>query len=223
MIHNNNNKALTLSSMSFNYSVYIPRVFKGITQDQIRGTFLGQNIGSVARVDLLKVYNEKKEWVYNKAFVHFNEFFNNEDANKLRQDIESGHGRAKIIYEPNRFWMILPNASEKVPEVEQNNISDPSPIDKATQPMLAPYPHPMFHGYYIPQHIMTNPYSYMEPPSDIGNRDKYYTNYTAAHHSYFNQFPSLQTPMTPCVNNGDQTPRPSLNRLDTVDINNIPK
>jgi len=39
----------------------------------------------------------------------------------------------------------------------------------------------------IPQHILLNPYGYMEPPADIGNKDRYYTNYTAAHHAYFSQ------------------------------------
>ena len=131
--------------MSFNYSIYIPRVFKGITQEQIRGTFYGQSIGKVGRVDLLKVYNEKNNWVYNKAFVHFDEWFSTSQAADLKSAIESGKGNAKLDYETNRYWMLLPNASEKVPEEEQNNISDPTPMgsgsssyDDASQSSYSP-------------------------------------------------------------------------------------
>jgi hypothetical protein len=50
----------------------------------------------------------------------------------------------------------------------------------------------------IPQYILANPYGYLEPPADIGNRDRYYSNYTAHHHAYFSQHPigdhPVQTP-----------------------------
>lgn len=182
--------------MSFTYSVYIPRVFKGISQEQIRGTFYGQSIGKVGRVDLLKVYNEKNTWVYNKAFVHFDEWFVNETANDLRQAIESGKGNSKIVYDTNRFWMLLPNASKTIPVEELNNtqsVEEPAPANM--QEMMTPRMHPVIPTLYpgvayqpmIPPHIFMNPYGYMEPSADIGNKDRYYTNYTAAHHAYFAQ------------------------------------
>ena len=191
--------------MSFTYSVYIPRVFKGISQEQIRGTFYGQSIGKVGRVDLLKVYNEKNTWVYNKAFVHFDEWFVNDNANNLRNSIESGNGKAQIVYEVDRFWMLLPNASKTIPTEELNNtqsVEEPAPANM--QEMMAPRMHPVIPTLYpgvayqpmIPQHILMNPYGYMEPPVDIGNKDRYYTNYTAAHHAYFTQPHMQQHPIS---------------------------
>ena len=216
--------------MSFNYSIYIPRVFKGITQEQIRGTFYGQSIGKVGRVDLLKVYNEKNNWVYNKAFVHFDEWFSTSQATDLKSAIESGKGNAKLDYETNRYWMLLPNASEKVPEEEQNNISDPTPMDQAAHPMMMPPNHPILQSSYegfvpiIPPHIMANPYSYMQVPPDMQGRDRYYTNYTSAHHAYFNQYPPINGRLgAPQPYNGDQTPRPSLMRQNTIHENDIPR
>jgi len=181
--------------MSFTYSLYIPRVFKGISQEQIRGTFYGQSIGKVGRVDLLKVYNEKNDWVYNKAFVHFDEWFVNETATTLQQSIESGKGNAKIVYEHERFWMLLPNASKTIPNEELNNTEQTETPPANMQAMMMPRMHPVIPTLYpgvhyqpmIPQHILLNPYGYMEPPADIGNKDRYYTNYTAAHHAYFSQ------------------------------------
>lgn len=193
------NKTRIRATMSFTYSLYIPRVFKGISQEQIRGTFYGQSIGKVGRVDLLKVYNERNEWVYNKAFVHFDEWFVNENANNLRNSIDSGNGKARIDYEPNRFWMLLPNSSETIPEDEQNNTA--TEANKATEELktlMAPPSHPVINSLYthphpfafqpiIPAHILANPYGYMEPPANLGNKDRYYSNYTAAHHAYFTQ------------------------------------
>jgi len=182
--------------MSFTYSLYIPRVFKGISQEQIRGTFYGQSIGKVGRVDLLKVYNEKNEWVYNKAFVHFHEWFVNETATNLRNTIESGNGKGRIDYEVNRFWMLLPNSSETIPEEEQNNtMEENKPTEELTNLMTPPthpvsksfYPHPVALQPIIPAHIFAKPYGYMEPPANLGNIDRYYSNYTAAHHAYFTQ------------------------------------
>lgn len=185
--------------MSFTYSVYIPRVFKGVSQDQIRGTFYGQSIGKVGRVDLLKVYNEKDQWVYNKAFVHFEEWFANNTSLQLKDDIESGLGGAKLNYDGERFWMLLPNASDSVPDEEQNNT--------VVQEMMTPRAHPMIinqnlhqHPFQpiMPPHVLMNPYGYMAPPPvDIGDRNRYYTNYTAAHHEYFTnpQFYASQCPI----------------------------
>jgi len=192
--------------MSFNYSVYIPRVFKGITQGQISGTFHGLDLGKVGRVDLLKVFNEKNVWVYNKAFVHFDSWKTNSIALALKKEIESGSGKAVVCYEGERFWMLLPNASEKVPSEEQNNTQDidmkvygpgdsRGDLSEATMRMMVPPPHTMYMAplhYGIPHHIMMNPYSYMEPPPNY-DRPSYFTNYTSAHHEYFSQFPQMNS------------------------------
>jgi hypothetical protein len=203
--------------MSFSYSLYIPRVFKGVIQEQIRGTFYGKSIGKVSRVDLLKVYNEKNAWVYNKAFVHFDEWFANDTSIQLKSDIDAGSGGAKLNYDGERFWMLLPNVSDSVPSEEQNNTveesTSPAPQHQAQQhqaqqhqaqqhqaqqhqaqqPMMYPTLYNHIGQPLIPQYIVANPYGYLEPPADIGNRDRYYSNYTAHHHAYFSpQFPQQQ-------------------------------
>ena len=230
--------------MSFAYSLYIPRVFKGITQEQIRGTFYGKSIGKVGRVDLLKVYSEKNTWVYNKAFVHFDEWFANDTSIQLKSDIDAGSGGAKLNYDGERFWMLLSHLSDSVPSDEQNNTDEPLHMHQQPMPMhmhmhpmqeqplhmhpmhmhQQPMPmqeqplhmHPMqmqpmmYHSPYdhngqpiIPQYILANPYGYLEPPADIGNRNRYYTNYTAHHHAHFSPQFSQQQP-------GDQFQAPRI-------------
>ena len=189
------------------FSVYIPRVFKGVTQGQIRGTFHGLDLGKVSRVDLLKVFSEKGVWVYNKAFVHFETWESNQCATELRKSIESGRGKASVCYDGDNFWMLLPNVSEKVPEEEQNNTQDvdmkiygpgdsqEAAMRDAAARMMIPPPHTMYPAsppYGIPQHILMNPYSYMEPPANC-DRPTYFTNYTSAHHAYFSQFPVMNS------------------------------
>ena len=204
--------------MSFAYSLYIPRVFKGITQEQIRGTFYGKSIGKVGRVDLLKVYSEKNTWVYNKAFVHFDEWFANDTSIQLKSDIDAGSGGAKLNYDGERFWMLLSHLSDSVPSDEQNNTDEPMHMHQQPMPMQEQplHMHPMqmqpmmYHSPYdhngqpiIPQYILANPYGYLEPPADIGNRNRYYTNYTAHHHAHFSPQFSQQQP-------GDQFQAPRI-------------
>ena len=199
--------------MSFAYSLYIPRVFKGVTQEQIRGTFYGKSIGKVGRVDLLKVYSEKNTWVYNKAFVHFDEWFANDTSIQLKSDIDAGSGGAKLNYDGERFWMLLSHLSDSVPSDEQNNTDEPmqeQPLHMhpmQEQPMMyhSPYDH---NGQpIIPQYILANPYGYLEPPADIGNRNRYYTNYTAHHHAHFSpQFSPQFSQQQP----GDQFQAPRI-------------
>ena len=211
--------------MSFAYSLYIPRVFKGITQEQIRGTFYGKSIGKVSRVDLLRVYSEKNMWVYNKAFVHFDEWFANDTSIQLKSDIDAGSGGAKLNYDGERFWMLLSHLSDSVPSEEQNNTDEPmqqqpmpmqeQPLQMQEQPLQMQeqplHMHPMmYHSPYnhigqpiIPHYIVANPYGYLEPPADIGNRNRYYTNYTAHHHAHFSPQFSQQQP-------GDQFQEPRI-------------
>ena len=208
--------------MSFAYSLYIPRVFKGVTQEQIRGTFYGKSIGKVSRVDLLKVYSEKNMWVYNKAFVHFDEWFANDTSIQLKSDIDVGSGGAKLNYDGERFWMLLSHLSDSVPSEEQNNTAGESISPEQTQMQAQQQEHQlhmqaqqqqqpmMYHSPYnhigqpiIPHYIVANPYGYLEPPADIGNRNRYYTNYTAHHHAHFSPQFSQQQP-------GDQFQEPRI-------------
>jgi len=201
--------------MSFAYSLYIPRVFKGVTQEQIRGTFYGKSIGKVSRVDLLKVYSEKNMWVYNKAFVHFDEWFANDTSIQLKSDIDAGSGGAKLNYDGERFWMLLSHMSDSVPSEEQNNTAEEGitleqfhmqqhmQAQQQQQPMMIQTLYNHNGQPLIPQYILANPYGYLEPPADIGNRNRYYTNYTAHHHAYFSPQFSQQQP-------GDQFQSPRI-------------
>lgn len=194
------NKALQMSS--FTYSVYIPRVFKNITQEEISRAFECQDLGRTGRVDILKVFNEKGLWVYNKAFVHFNEWFANEKATNLRDTIEAKKGQGKLFYDQHdsKFWMLLPNHSAKVPEQPITPIESEQhphfngvpmlqhPAQGYHYPMMQPFhygPGPMFNLAPQPpilQRQETRMYDESHFPR-LGAPDRYYSNYTAEDHA----------------------------------------
>ena len=187
---------------SFTYSVYIPRMFKNITQHDVSNAFEVQQLGRTGRVDILKVFNEKGIWVYNKAFVHFSDWFVNENAAKLRDTIEAKKGQGKLYYDLNesKFWMLLPNHSGKVPEqpitpiVEEENQQFNGvpmlqhPAQGYHYPMMQPFHYgqgPMFNfAPPVLQRQETRMYSDSHfPRLGAPQGDRYYTNYTAEDHA----------------------------------------
>lgn len=168
---------------SFTYSVYIPRLNKDIKDANklISDKFQEENLGNASRIDILKVFNEKGTWVYNKAFVHFDLWFNTDSARKMQTEIESRQGRARLYYHEHNYWMLLPNDSSKVPEQPIQTIQEADAENNAnTQPAYPNYgfQYPMVPNMYA-YHPMMYPMMYPQPND---NRPVYYSNYTAQEH-----------------------------------------
>jgi len=98
--------------MASNYSVYIPRVFSNITEDNIRNIFSKLDIGEVSRVDFIAKENSKGE-KYNMVFVWFSHWNDeNSAAMNLKERIEDPNTQAKFVYDDPWYWILLPNTSK---------------------------------------------------------------------------------------------------------------
>ena len=73
--------------MSSPYSVFIPRVFSNIRANRIGDTFHNLNIGDVEKVDLVAKTSKNGD-SYNMAFVHFKGFYDTQEANDFRKEVE---------------------------------------------------------------------------------------------------------------------------------------
>ena len=108
-------------------SFYIPVIADGIKEEFVAHIFKLKNIGIVERVDF--VLNKQK--LRREAFVHFKEYFNNTEANKIKSIIMSSQNKEtfppyKFYYKEGRFWALLlnKNPSTSIETRKATNIYD---------------------------------------------------------------------------------------------------
>jgi len=80
-------------------TLIIPRVFVKINQTQIRETLEALNLGIIERIDV------KKGDKFNRVFIHYREWFNNENSALAIERLSNGQ-EIKVIYESPWFWKI---------------------------------------------------------------------------------------------------------------------
>ena len=84
--------------------LFIPRVFTNISEKRIRSIFNELNIGEIEKIDMRNVTTEKGE-KFNRIYVHFRKWFDNETANSARNRLQEGK-EIKIIYDNPWFWKV---------------------------------------------------------------------------------------------------------------------
>ena len=89
---------------SQNISICIQYVYPNIKEDTIRNTFESLNIGEISRIDI-KGKLDRDNRNYNLVFIHFNEWFDNEEANETKDALITGK-EIKIYYTDKWFWKI---------------------------------------------------------------------------------------------------------------------
>jgi hypothetical protein len=99
----------SLGSVS-NMSLYIPYLQRNVTEEMIKKVFLEQKIGIVKRVDFIPKLNKKNQ-LYNCAFLHFKSWIENEKNIKLQLRLKNPEVDTRIIYHMNWFWTIKENNS----------------------------------------------------------------------------------------------------------------
>lgn len=82
----------------------IPRVYSNISESRIRKIFDELNMGSLERIDMISKHSDKGE-KYNRVFVHFTRWNDNENACIARERLLNGKD-IKIIYDDPWFWKI---------------------------------------------------------------------------------------------------------------------
>lgn len=90
--------------------MYIPYLQRNVTEEMIKSVFLVQQIGNVKRVDFIPKLNKKNQ-LYNCAFVHFESWFENEKNIQLQRRLKNTEIDTRIVYQAHWFWTIKENNS----------------------------------------------------------------------------------------------------------------
>jgi hypothetical protein len=93
-----------------NISLFIPYLHRNIKEEKIKSVFLEHKIGIIKRVDFITKINKKNQ-LYNSAFLHFESWFENEKNIKLQVRLKNTELDTRIIYQANWFWVIKENNS----------------------------------------------------------------------------------------------------------------
>jgi hypothetical protein len=86
-------------------SLYIPVVQNHITEAYVKRQFADNNIGKVMRVDFVKNIPKNRR----EAFVHFDEWFDNETSRALQEDIKNPDTKTRFVYHHTKFFPLLVN------------------------------------------------------------------------------------------------------------------
>jgi hypothetical protein len=86
-------------------SLYIPIIQDNITETYIKRQFNDHNIGKVMRVDFVKNISKNRR----EAFVHFDEWFDNETSRAMQDDIKNPDTKTRFIYHDKKFFPLLVN------------------------------------------------------------------------------------------------------------------
>jgi hypothetical protein len=111
-------------SITNEISLCIPRVFVNIDEKRVRAVF-EQLLGKIYRVDIIERANEKGE-KYKRVFVHFEYWYNTEEAQKAKARLEEGK-ELKIVYDDPWFWKVSINKVNTRPRQRINLLSKPKP------------------------------------------------------------------------------------------------
>ena len=92
--------------------ICIPRVYPNINEGRIRRIFDELNMGELERIDIVPKTSVKpganpseKGEKFNRVFVHFKRWFDNDNANQARDRLLNGK-EIKIIYGGPWFWKV---------------------------------------------------------------------------------------------------------------------
>jgi len=97
-------------------SLYIPYVFSNVTKDKIIYTFeFHLRLGHIKDVDLVGKI-DKKGKTYYSAYIHFEEWYNNDKATRFIERIKNPSQETRVVYDTPEpwFWVVVENKNKKV-------------------------------------------------------------------------------------------------------------
>ena len=108
-------------SIDQSMSLFIAYVFPNISIQRIINIFEDANLGIVKHVDFIKKV-DKKGKSFNNIYVHFDRWFESEQAQQFQDSIRDPEARTTLQYDGPWFWIVLENTykkTEKQQEEEQ--------------------------------------------------------------------------------------------------------
>ena len=116
-----------MSSQSINQSMslFVAYVFPNIGLHRIINIFQDAKLGVVSRIDFIKKI-DKNGKPFNNIYVHFDRWFESEEAQKFQDSIKDPEAKTTLQYDGPWFWIVLENTflkkREKEVEKEGNQI-----------------------------------------------------------------------------------------------------
>jgi hypothetical protein len=87
-----------------NMTLCIPRVFSNIGEKRIRSVFYALKLGHIGRIDIVSKTSERGER-FNRVFIHFERWFDTENAFSALKLLNEGKD-IKVIYDEPWFWKV---------------------------------------------------------------------------------------------------------------------
>jgi hypothetical protein len=103
-------------------SIYIPRVFKNVTDKFISSIFEDLKFGKVKHIDIIDKM-DKNGNIYHSAYIHFDFWYDNIACKNFQERVQNPEKEARIVYKDPWFWVCL-----------ENNSSNKKNIAEATSP-----------------------------------------------------------------------------------------
>jgi len=106
-------------------SICIPRVFSNITRARVEAIFRNLDFGEIEKVDMVQKTNAKGQ-KYQRVFVHFKEWNDDEQTQQARQMLLSDQ-EVKVVYDDPWFWKLSASKSVR-PEDRPKRKKRPAPF-----------------------------------------------------------------------------------------------
>ena len=90
--------------MNNNPSLCIPRIFDNVNRRDIQTIFDKLDLGKISRIDVIERKTEKGQ-SYKRVFIHFYNWYTNDNSEFVRNRIISGKD-VKIVHNEPWFWKV---------------------------------------------------------------------------------------------------------------------
>ena len=90
-----------------NPSLCIPRIFDNVNRRDIQNIFDKLDLGKISRIDVIERKTEKGQ-SYKRVFIHFYNWYTNDNSEFVRNRIISGKD-VKIVHNEPWFWKVSAN------------------------------------------------------------------------------------------------------------------
>ena len=101
-------------------SIYIPRVFKNVTENFISSIFEDLKYGKVNHVDIVDKM-DKNGKIYHSAYIHFDYWYDNIACKNFQERVQNPEKEARIVYKDPWFWVCLENTSSNKKNIAEAN------------------------------------------------------------------------------------------------------
>jgi hypothetical protein len=102
-----------MSSVNQSLSLFIPRVFANISQQQIADIIYNSGLGVVKKIDRVLKRDSSNGNEYYSAYIHFDCWFDTDTVARFQKRVVNPEKEARIVYNDPWYWIVLENKGTK--------------------------------------------------------------------------------------------------------------